>query len=244
MLNIVIPMAGLGSRFFKAGYNLPKPLILTHGKPMIEVVMRNLMPKTPHQFILICQNEHLNKYPIEQTVKGISPNTQIIGIDGITEGAACTVLKAQKFIDNEEALMIANCDQYVGANIDSYLGIMQTKKLDGLIMTMKANDPKWSFVEYNDNKEVQRVVEKEVISDEATVGIYNYAKGYMFVKMAHEMIAQNDRVNNEFYVAPVYNYMIKKGYQIGYQNIGSDRKGMWGLGVPEDLEYFNSIHHF
>ena len=235
-------MAGLGSRFLKAGYNLPKPLILTHGKPMIEIVMRNLMPKIPHQFILICQNEHLNCYPIEETVKAVSANVQIIGIDGVTEGAACTVLLAQKFIDNDNALMIANCDQYVGMNINTYLDEMKLKKLDGLIMTMTANDPKWSFIEYNNNHEVQRVVEKEVISNEATVGIYNYVEGNIFVKMAHEMIAQNDRVNNEFYVAPVYNYMIKEGAKIGFRNIGSDRDGMWGLGIPEDLKYFNLLN--
>ena len=242
MLNIVIPMAGLGSRFSTAGYHLPKPLIVTHGIPMIELVMKNLMPNTPHQFIIICQNEHLHKYPIEQTIKKVSAYAKIIGINGITDGAACTVLLSEKFINNDEELMIANCDQYIGININDYLAKMKTQQLDGLIMTMNADDAKWSFIEYDEVGKVKRVVEKEVISNEATVGIYNYAKGSVFVKMAKDMIAQNDRVNNEFYVAPVYNYMIKTGAKIGFHNIGSDRNGMWGLGIPEDLEYFNSIN--
>jgi dTDP-glucose pyrophosphorylase len=241
MLNIVIPMAGLGSRFSKAGYELPKPLIATHEKPMIEVVLRNLMPSVPHQFILICQNEHLDKYPIEATVKKVSPSIKLIGIDGLTEGAACTVLLSEQFINNDNPLMIANCDQYVAVNMDTYLQKMEAGNLQGLIMTMTANDNKWSFIAYDDNKLVKRVVEKEVISDEATVGIYNYSKGRFFVEAAHEMILKNDRVKNEFYVAPVYNYMIKQNMNIGFYNIGSDRNGMWGLGIPEDLEYFNLL---
>ncbi len=233
MLNIVIPMAGRGSRFVRAGYELPKPLIDIYGHPMIEYVTENIKPSCEHRFIYICQEEHLKKFDLANELKKMSVGCEIITIDHITEGAACTVLLAEKFIDNDDALMIANSDQYVDIDIDVYLSAIGGK--DGLIMTMPANDPKWSFIKYDVNGNVIMVREKEVISNEATVGIYNYKHGKDFVKYAYQMIEKNIRVNNEFYVAPVYNEMIQSGLKIGYYDIGAK---MFGLGIPEDLTFF------
>lgn len=233
MLNIVIPMAGRGSRFAKAGYEMPKPLIDIYGHPMIEYVTVNIRPSCEHRFIYICQEEHLEKYGLAEELKRMSPGCEIVTIDHITEGAACTVLLAEKFIDNDDAMMIANSDQYVDTDINEYLSAMGEK--DGLIMTMPADDPKWSFIKYDDEGNVTMVREKEVISNEATVGIYNYRHGRDFVKFAHQMIDKNIRVNNEFYVAPVYNEMIEAGIKISYCDVGTK---MFGLGIPEDLNFF------
>lgn len=233
MLNIVIPMAGRGSRFAKAGYELPKPLIDVNGRPMIEVVTRNIAPKCEHRFIYICQQEHLEKYALAEKLEEISPNCAIVTVDHITEGAACTVLLAEKYIDNDDPMMIANSDQFVDTDINEYLSAMGDS--DGLIMTMPADDPKWSFIKYDENGYVTMVREKEVISNEATVGIYNYAKGSDFVKYAKQMIRKNIRVNSEFYVAPVYNEMIEDGKKIVFKDVGEK---MHGLGTPEDLERF------
>lgn len=233
MLNIVIPMAGRGSRFAKAGYEMPKPLIDIYGHPMIEYVTVNIRPKCEHRFIYICQEEHLEKYGLAEELKRMSPGCEIVTIDHITEGAACTVLLAEKFIDNDDELMIANSDQYVDTDINEYLAAMGEQ--DGLIMTMPADDPKWSFIKYDEEGNVTMVREKEVISNEATVGIYNYRHGRDFVKYAHQMIDKNIRVNNEFYVAPVYNEMIAAGLKIGFCDVGAK---MFGLGIPEDLNYF------
>lgn len=233
MLNIVIPMAGRGSRFAKAGYKNPKPLIDVNGKPMIEWVTDNIRPKCEHRFIYICQQEHLEKYGVEEILKKISPGCEIVTVNHITEGAACTVLLAEKYINNDDPMMMANSDQYVDTNIDEYLNSM--KDYDGFIMTMPAKDPKWSFIRYNQENLVTLVREKEVISDEATVGIYNYAHGSDFVKYAHQMIQKNIRVNGEFYVAPVYNEMIVDNKRIGFKDVGQK---MHGLGIPEDLKAF------
>ena len=238
MLNIVVPMAGRGSRFSKAGYDLPKPLLPVHDKPMIAFVIENLRPQTEHRFIFLCQREHLDAYDLAATLIAASPGALVIPLDGVTEGAACTVLLAEQFIDNDAPLMIANCDQYVAIGMDDYLA--SGEKLDGLIMTMTASDPKWSFVRM-DGDRVTEVVEKKVVSDEATVGIYNFRRGADFVAAAKAMIAADDRVNNEFYVAPAYNYLIRDGYRVGIRNIGSERAGMYGLGIPEDLEFFNGL---
>lgn len=237
MLNIVIPMAGRGSRFADAGYKLPKPLIDVNGKPMIEVVTDNIRPQCEHRFIYICQEEHLNKYGLQDTLERLAPECRIITIDHITEGAACTVLLAEKYIDNDDEMMIANSDQYVDTNINDYISKLTDN--DGLIMTMPAEHPKWSYIRFDENGYVVEVREKEVISNEATVGIYNYKHGKDFVKYAHQMIDKNIRVNNEFYVAPVYNEMIADGKKIVFHNVGEK---MHGLGTPEDLcAYINRI---
>ena len=163
----------------------------------------------------------------------MAPGCEIVTIDHITEGAACTVLLAEKFINNDDPMMIANSDQFVDTDINEYIDAMGNA--DGLIMTMPADDPKWSFIKFDEEGYVTMVREKEVISNEATVGIYNYAHGRDFVKYAHQMIEKNIRVNNEFYVAPVYNEMIEDGKKIVFNNVGAK---MYGLGIPEDLNFF------
>ena len=233
MLNIVVPMAGRGSRFSNAGYKMPKPLIDVHGHYMIEYVTKNLTPQIEHRFIYICQEEHLEKYQLEKYLRQIAPNCVVVTVDHITEGAACTVLLAEGYINSNDSLMIANSDQYIDTDINHYL--RQMNNYDGLIMTMPANDPKWSFIKVDEKNLVSMVREKEVISNEATVGVYNYKHGKDFVKYAHLMIEKNIRVNNEFYVAPVYNEMIDAGMKIAYFDVGEK---MYGLGTPEDLSEF------
>ncbi len=231
-------MAGKGSRFADKGYLLPKPLIDVHGKPMIQVVVENLAPSIEHRFIFICQNDHLEKYSLAPLLNGLTKNPIIIGIDGITEGQVCTVLKAQEHIDNNESLMTANSDQYIDFDINDYLDTMMSKDFDGMIMTMESDDPKWSFVRKNQNGLVIETAEKKVISNEATVGIFNFKRGSDLVDSANQMIRDNIRVNNEFYTCPCYNYMIKKGSLVGTYKIGQENNGMYGLGIPEDLNNF------
>ncbi len=238
MLNIVIPMAGRGSRFAEAGYKYPKPLIPVHGKPMIQVVVENLTPECEHCFIFICQNQHIQEYDLKNKLNSLAKNVEIIGIDGITEGQVCTVLKAKDLINNNEPLMTANSDQYIDFNINDYLADMNDRNLDGLIMTMKANDPKWSYAKTDKDGFVIETAEKKVISEDATVGIFNFRHGKDLISSAEQMIADNLRVNNEFYTCPCYNYLIKEGKKIGVYSIGEEYNGMYGLGIPKDLEFF------
>lgn len=237
-LTIVVPMAGRGSRFADAGFTDPKPLIPVNGKPMIKLVIENLRPSRPHRFVFICQREHVRAYGLERRLGEWAPGCAIVQLDGVTEGAACSVLTAAEHI-GEGPLMIANSDQYLDVSIDAYLDRMAG--LDGLIMTMTASDPKWSFAAVSPEGLVTRVAEKEPISPEATVGVYNFARGADFVRGAREMIAQDLRVNGEFYVAPVYNMLIAQGARIGIHNIGAEADGMYGLGVPSDLALFLSL---
>ena len=231
-------MAGAGSRFALAGYREPKPFINIFGKPMIQWVIENLTTKFEHQFIFICQQKHLVEYHFDTILRQICPNSQVVPIDGLTQGAAETVLFASHLINNEEPLVIANSDQYIEYKLDNFFQELKTKSKDGSILTMTSNDAKWSYIKYDINRMVTEVREKEVISNEATVGIYGFANGSDFVKGAREMIHNELRVNGEFYVAPVYNELIKQGSNISFESIGSDKEQMNGLGTPEDLLLF------
>lgn len=235
-LTIVVPMAGHGSRFSEAGYTDPKPLIPVLGRPMIQLVIENLTPSRPHQFIFICQRDHIERYQLAARLEEWAPGCAVVVLDGVTEGAACTVLAAREFI-GDGPLMIANSDQYVDIPIDDYLAA-QVEGVDGLIMTMTADDPKWSYAGLDAGGMVTRVVEKEVISDQATVGIYNFGRGTDFVVGAERMIAGDKRVNGEFYVAPVYNELIEAGARVVCYDIGPVGQRMHGLGTPADLDAY------
>jgi hypothetical protein len=225
-------MAGMGSRFEKAGYTFPKPLIEVHGKPMIQWVIDSL--KINAKFIFIVQSIHQKKFNIKSLLKYLYPNSVIIESDGLTEGAACTSLLATEFINNNDPLLIANSDQFIEWDSAKIMYKLIEKKIDGAILTFKSTHPKWSYAKINENNEVEKVAEKEVISNNATVGVYYWKKGKDYVKFANEMIKKNIRTNNEFYICPVYNEAILNGKKIVIEEV----KKMWGLGTPEDLDYF------
>jgi HAD superfamily hydrolase (TIGR01509 family) len=231
-LNVLIPMAGAGSRFAQAGYTFPKPLIQVNEKPMIQVVVDNLALDA--HFIFVVQKEHRIKYNIDTMLDLIAPNSTVVEVDGLTEGAACTALLARDIIDNDAPLFFANSDQYVEWDPIEFMYNMQETQADGGIVTFKATHPKWSFAKVDENGFVTEVAEKNPISDNATVGYYYWKHGSDFVKYADQMIANDSRVNNEFYVCPVFNEAITDGKKVRIY----EADDMWGLGTPEDLEYY------
>ena len=235
-LNVLIPMAGRGSRFADKGYVFPKPLIEVKGKPMIQLVVENLNIDANYTFIVL--QEHIEKYNIDQMLKLIKPNSNIVITDGITEGAASTTLLAKEFINNEAPLIIANSDQFIEWNPSEVLYSFMNKNVDGGILTFPATHPKWSYAKINNEGLVTEVAEKNPISSHATVGVYFWQKGMDYVDSAEEMIRKNIRVNNEFYVCPVYNQGIEKGKKFIINEIDK----MWGIGTPEDLENFLREH--
>jgi NDP-sugar pyrophosphorylase family protein len=241
MLNILIPMAGKGSRFADAGYAFPKPLIDVHGRTMIEVVTRNLKPKSDHRFIFICQREHYEKYDLYNILKNATGNNfEVIQINGVTEGAACTALLAKQYINGDDELLIANSDQFIDCDINDFIDDARAGSWDGFIMTFEASHPKWSYARTDETGRVIEVAEKKVISKNATVGIYYYRRGADFVSAAEAMILKNIRHNNEFYVCPVYNEFILAGKRVGIHDIPEGH--MHGLGTPEDLQAFLKSH--
>jgi HAD superfamily hydrolase (TIGR01509 family) len=230
---VLIPMAGAGSRFEKAGYTFPKPLIEVQGKPMIQVVVDNL--NIDAEFVYIVQKTHYEKFNLQYLLNLITPGCKIVQVDGITEGAACTTLLAKQYIDNpNKHLVLANSDQYVEWDSHDFFYKVLNKKCDAAIATFRATHPKWSFAKVNEDGFVTEVAEKKPISDIATVGIYYWDKASDYVKYAEQMIEKNIRVNNEFYVCPAFNEAISDNKKI----ITYDVKRMWGIGTPEDLDVF------
>tara|TARA_R110000824_G_scaffold4217_3_gene20071 strand:- start:12034 stop:13401 length:1368 start_codon:yes stop_codon:yes gene_type:complete len=235
-MNVLIPMAGAGSRFQKAGYTFPKPLIEVRGKPMIQLVVENLNIDARHIFVV--QKEHYEKYNLKHLLALISPKCEIIQVEGMTEGAACTTLLAKEFIDNDEPLLYANSDQFLDWDSNEFMYSMEADEIDGGILSFTATHPKWSFAKLDDKGFVTEVAEKKPISDIATTGIYYWKHGSDYVKYAEQMIEKNIRVNNEFYVCPVFNQAVQDGKKIKTYHI----EGMWGIGTPEDLRHFVENH--
>lgn len=230
-VNIIIPAAGQGKRFAEKGYVHPKPLIDVQGQPMLQWVIDNF--DGFGNITLLMQREHISKYCVEDIL-----DKAIIPVDGITDGAACTVLLAKDIINNNNELIIANSDQYISyaMEVHGFLSVMREKNADGGMMVFYSDNPKWSYAKLGDNGLVVEVAEKKVISNNATVGIYYFKHGKDFVKYAKQMITKNIRVNNEFYVCPVFNELIADNKKIVAYTIVEN--AMKGLGTPEDLERF------
>ena len=235
-MNVLIPMAGAGSRFATAGFALPKPLIDVNGKPMIQLVTENLDIAVHHIFIV--QKEHYEKYQLQQLLSAISPACTIVQVDEMTQGAACTTLLAKEFINNDERLIICNSDQVFEWESHQFMNEMLKDEIDGGILTFKGTHPKWSFAKLGDDGLVTEVAEKKPISNIATAGVYYWKRGADYVKYAEQMISKNIRTNNEFYVCPVYNEACQDNKRISIFHIDK----MWGLGTPEDLAHYLSHH--
>jgi NDP-sugar pyrophosphorylase family protein len=233
-MKILIPMAGEGSRFAKEGYTFPKPLIDVNGKPMIQTVVENL--DYDAEYIFLVRKEHLDTYEgLHSTLERITNGKfKIVEVDGLTEGAACTALLAREHIDTDDDLLIANSDQFIEYAPENFKTLKEMTDADAIVYTFEAVHPKWSFVKTNARGVITEVAEKNPISNIATCGIYWYRRGSDFVKYTDRMIEQNIRVNNEFYIAPVYNELIKDGKKL----IPFFVHSMWGIGTPEDLRSF------
>jgi len=231
-MNIIIPMAGAGKKFQERGYTFPKPIIDIHGKPMIQWVVENL--NTDGHFIFIVLKEHYEKYQLEYLLNLIAPGCTIIQVSQRTEGAACTVLLAEQYINNDNPLVIANADQYIEWNSNEFFYAMANEEHDGGIVTFKATHPRWSFARQGENGFITEVAEKRPISDNATAGVYYWRHGKDFVRSTKQMIEKNIRTNNEFYVCPTYNELLQEGKRVRMFPVDK----MWGLGTPEDLEMF------
>jgi NDP-sugar pyrophosphorylase family protein len=242
MINIVIPMAGAGSRFALAGYEKPKPFIDVAGKPMIVRVLENLAYPDA-KYILIVRKEHLQKE--QALVAWIKKNYNVtfVTVDALTEGTACTILYARSLIRSQIPVVIANSDQIVDIKFEDFINDAIRRNLDGSILTFvdEEKNPKWSFAKLDSENLVTEVQEKKPISSFATVGIYLFSNGEDFVESVVQMVIENDRVNGEFYTCPSYNYLIKQGKKIGVYNIES--RNMHGIGTPEDLSRYLSINY-
>jgi 3,4-dihydroxy-2-butanone 4-phosphate synthase len=230
-MNILIPMAGAGTRFKEVGYRLPKPLIDVSGKPMVQRVIENL--NIDGKYIFVVRQEHCDKYSINTLLKKLVPNCEIVVTNSLTEGQACSALLASKYIDDSEPLLIVNVDNYFVWDTENFLHVVQNPGIKGAIFTFKdsSGNANWSYARVDKDENVLEIAEKRVISDNALAGAFYWRRGSDFVEYTNQMINENKRVNNEFYIAPVFNEIIKDGKTIKNYTI-DDMKSM---GSPLEL---------
>lgn len=240
---VVIPMAGKGSRFSECGYLDPKPLIeIKQGIRMIEAVVTSIgIPDA--SYVFICHSDH-KKYDLEKLFNSMNlASFQIVWVNHITEGAACSVLQARDIINTSEPIMIVNSDQILEWSSDHFIKYVNLNSADSAILTftISGEDQKWSFVKLSeDYRYISEVKEKRQISNIATAGLYYFSRGEIFVKSAEAMISENDRYNGEFYVAPVYNYVIEQGYTVMNYPIPT----IYATGTPDDLNKYIGTRHW
>ena len=239
-LNVLVPMSGRGSRFASQGYKLPKPLIDVKGQPMIKWVIDSL--KVDANFIFVVDQQHIDQFRIDYLLKSFVPGCTIVVDNPNLTGPCTSALSAKNFIDNDKHLFIVNCDQYLEYDPTAFFYSNIVKGADGAIITFKETEqsPKWSYAKLEPGTDsIIEVKEKQVISNLATTGHYYYSKGSDFVKYAEQMIADDFKINNEFYVAPTYEYMLADGKRI--KNFTIEK--FYGLGIPVDLEDFLKLDY-
>ena len=243
MTTLVIPMAGAGKRFSDVGYEDPKPFIKFAGRPMIHHVVSNLTSDLSVKVHLVVRQEHLVKYRSVLDELKTSVDLSITSIDELTRGTAETVLLGLQSLDKDQPIIIANADQIVEGGIADFYNQASGADLDGSILVFQDREmnPKWSFAKVDVDGNVVQVAEKNPISDLATVGIYYFGSARAFERCALEMIEAGDAVNNEFYVCPVYNYLISQGGLVKSYKIAPTV--MHGIGTPLDLERYVSRHY-
>jgi dTDP-glucose pyrophosphorylase len=233
-MNIVFPMAGEGRRFREAGYREPKMLIQAAGRPMLYWALASLTPYVEiDRAVFICLREHVETYPLESTIRAYCPNAGIAVLDKITGGQAQTVLAAGPLLNEEEPLLIYNCDTYMRMGRDLFSGI---RGADGVIPVFRSQDPGFSYAQADETGRVLQVREKEVISEHATTGLYHFAAARLFLDAAEEAIGRRSTHNGEYYVAPLYNDLIRKGYSIRIAQVES----CFPIGTPAQLQAFES----
>jgi NDP-sugar pyrophosphorylase family protein len=237
-IQLVIPAAGLGSRFTKIGIKTPKPLIDVLGEPMLIRVIKNFSLTNEDKVLVICMKNDELPQRLSPLTDKLAPKVIYLEIDQLSEGPADTVAKSRHTLELDQPLIIANSDQYVSAGLPQFIDTLLSEKYDGTILTMKAHGNKWSYVLKNSEGYIIEVKEKLEISDEATVGIYGWLKASSFFESHDKQKRAEDKVNNEFYVAPTYNYLISEGANIIPVNIGAHGENVHGLGTPEDLNDF------
>lgn len=233
-MNIIIPLGGLGKRFADEGFKNPKPLIKIDEKPMILWAIESLGVSGRYIFILRKSDGYEQiKSVLETNVK----DCIIQEIDYLTEGPASTCLLAKEYVNNDEELIIANCDQIMWWNGDYFIKSIRSSSYDGAIVTYYANTSKNSYARIDQSGNVVEIKEKEVISNISLNGVHYWKRGKSFVSSAEAMISNNDRaINGEFYIGPSYNYMIKNNESVGIFHISECQHN--AVGTPDDLREF------
>src|SRR5882724_131426 len=240
MLQIVIPLAGKATRFQERGHTFPKPLFEIGNRSMIEIVLENLAPPPPAQYIFICRKEHLSQFYLGDMLQLLAPGSRVIPLEHETAGALCSVLLAVDQLRLDEEILIANGDQFIAASLDPFYAACRQPGVDGCILTFTATHPRWSFAKTDESGKVAAVAEKRPISKQATAGLYYFRRAGDLIEASERMILKGLSTSGQFFVCPVYNELILAGKNIRTHHLPEGT--MHSLGTPEDLDVFMKYH--
>ena len=230
--NILIPMAGLGSRFIKEGFKVPKQIINIKDKHLIDISLDCLDYKDCN-LIFVLRDEHVYNHHMDELLKKkFGDDITIVVLDQLTDGSVCSCLFAEEYIDNDAPLVIHTLDIEFRPVFNPH--VMETLDADGLILTFKSNSINYSYAQLDGNGIVTKTAEKKAISPNACVGIYGFKKGSDFCKYAKEMIDKNLRTKNEFYISPLYNLLIDDGKKIVTDSV----EKMHIFGTPDEYNFY------
>jgi NDP-sugar pyrophosphorylase family protein len=233
-MNFVIPMAGLGSRFVEAGYQVPKPLLPAHGKTLLEWSVDSLPLELATRLVFVGLKEHREKFDLETVIRSLYQiyNPQFHWLDHSTGGQAETVFLAAPLLDHEAGLLIFNVDTAFRSSVLAEL--LQNPRHDGVLGTFVSEEPRFSFASIDEVGRVIEVREKIVISSHALTGLYYFSSTSAFLDIAKQAIDADEREKGEFYVAPLYNRLIERGDQF----VLAPSDAHWILGTPTEYEAF------
>lgn len=234
-MHLVIPMSGLGTRFRDVGVLTPKPLIPIYGIEMFKLVTLNVLLPEVTSVTYVTRREFNLNNDLREFESQIQRPINNLELDETSEGPADSVNMAIEEFGIEGPVLMVNSDQFFSPSYDLSAAI--SNSADGLVLTMYDQDPKWSYAEVVDGL-ITRIVEKQVISKYATTGLYYFSDVEIFTEAFREMKSADDRVNNELYVGPSYNYAIRNGKQIDNACLGNHGEAFWGIGTPSDLSVF------
>ncbi len=248
-MQIIIPMAGLGERFSREGYQTPKPLLEIHGKPAIEHIV-GLFPGD-HDFVFICNDKHLKETEIEKVLKRIKPTAKIVAINQHKLGPVNSLLAAKEHIKDEPTI-VTYCDIYIRWDFEHFQNEMQKQNHDACLVCFKGFHPPltrngfYAGVKEKENLEAEEVKEKHSYSENkmdswSSAGVYYFKSGETLKKYLAQMLEQNHSTNNEYYVSTVHDLMITAGLTNGIYPV--EYCISWGN--PQDLrEYLYWAKHF
>lgn len=236
-LHIIMPMAGEGSRFRNVGWTTPKPLIELDGKPLFVRAIESVkVAGAPMKYSLIVRQEHIDKYNIDNSIKTILPDAKVYSVEKTTRGAVETCMIAEKDIDDDDAVVVMDCD--LEFRSDAYRRIIEDSlKCDcakgGALVSFESNLPKYSYAELDEDGNVTRTAEKEVISNHALCGAYFFASGKEFKEVARRLL-DAPMEKPEFYVSLLYNHLLANGDEVKLAPMEDYRS----YGTPEELERY------
>ena len=231
--NILVPMAGLGSRFIKEGFKVPKQLINIKDKHLIDISL-DCLDYEGCNLIFVVRDETVYNFHMDELLrKKFGDDIKIVVLDKLTDGSVCSCLYAEEYIDNDAPLVIHTLDIEFEPVFNPH--IMSDLNGDGLILTFKSNSTNYSYAKVEGiDGHVTETAEKKAISSNACVGIYGFKRGSDFCKYAREMIDRDLRTKNEFYISPLYNLLIEDGKKILTEPVDK----MHIFGTPDEFHFY------